>query len=170
MISHGNLMGGPPPLPRNGLNSLRTSSPVLQPSVRRPRATKRGTRQRSWCGSPTEASVRVPVLRPVDDFPRRNGFSRFALTLRRAGQRFDRQNGYLHCNGQEGEYEPRSGCHVRLLMLALLMGSQRLASPPAHDRETNGSGERILRKNFYSPESLDQSQTSYIEVTTQERP
>ena len=104
---------------------------------------------RSWCGSPTEVSVRVPVLRPVDDFPRRNRFSRFALTLWRAGQRFDRQNGHLHCNGHpEDEHEPRSGCHVRLLMPALLMGSQRLPSPPAHDRETNGGGERILRRFF----------------------
>src|SRR5262249_47806027 len=51
---------------------------------------------------------------------------------------------------------------------ALLMGSQRLAWLPAHDRETNGGGERILRKNFYSAESLDQPRTSYIEVTTQE--
>src|SRR5215475_13047679 len=150
----------------------RTQQPSDIETVRSPSGDKaRHVRQRSWCGSPTEASVRVPVLRPVDDFPRRNRFSRFALTLWRAGQRFDRQNGHPHCNGHaEDEYEPRSGCHVRLLMPALLMGSQRLASPPAHDRETNGSGERILRKNFYSPESLDQSQTSYIEVTTQERP
>jgi hypothetical protein len=50
------------------------------------------------------------------------------------------------------------------------MGSQRLASPPAHDRETNGVCERIPRKIFYSAESLGRSQTSYIEVTTQEGP
>src|SRR5262249_7307908 len=47
-------------------------------------------RQRLLWGSPTEASVQVPVLRPVDDFPRRNRLSRFALTLWRAGPRFDR--------------------------------------------------------------------------------
>src|SRR5262249_61177959 len=40
MISHGNLMGGPPPLPGNGLSNLRTSSPVLKPSVRRPSSDK----------------------------------------------------------------------------------------------------------------------------------
>src|SRR5262249_55726985 len=156
MISHGNLMGEHYGVTRphqgNGLNNLRTSSPVLKTSVRGLPATKRGTcaRQRSWCGSPTEASVHVPVLRPVDDFPRRNRLSRFALTLWRAGPRFDRRDGHLHCNGHpDDKCEPRSGCHVRLLMPALLMGSQRLASPSAHDRETNGGGERILRKNFF---------------------
>src|SRR5262249_30317191 len=117
----------------------------------------------------TEASVHVPVLRPVDDFPRRNRLSRFALTLWRAGPRFDRRDGHLHCNGHpKDKCEPRSGCHVRLLMPALLMGLQRLASPSAHDRETNGVAKGFSGKIFYSAESLGQSRTSYIEVTTQE--
>src|SRR5262249_23053430 len=153
MISHGNLMGGhcgvTRPYQGNGLNKLRTSSPVLKTSVRRPSGDKtRHMRPPAFMMRIAyRSSVRVPVLRPVDDFPRRNRFSRFAVTLWRAGQRFDRQDGHLHCNGHpEDECEPRSGCHVRLLMPALLMGSQRLASPPAHDRETNRDGERILRK------------------------
>src|SRR5215475_9925448 len=148
----------------------RTQQPSDIESVRRPSGDKaRHVRQRSWCGSPTEASVHVPVLRPVDDFPRRNRLSRFALALWCAGPWFDRRDGHLHCNGHpEDECERRSGCHVRLLMPALLVGSQRLASLPAHDRETNGGGQRILRKNFYSAESLGQTRTSYIEVTTQE--
>src|SRR5215471_16196333 len=136
----------------NGLNNLRTSSPVLKTSVRRPSSDKaRHIRPPAFMVRiATEASVHVPVLRPVDDFPRRNRLSRFALTLWRAGPRFDRRDGHLHCNGHpEDKCEPRSGCHVRLLMPALLMGSQRLASPSAHDRETNGGGERILRKNFF---------------------
>jgi hypothetical protein len=53
---------------------------------------------------------------------------------------------------------------------AFLVGSQRIRVAACHDPETNGGDERILRKKFYSAESLGRSQTSYIEVTTQERP
>src|SRR5262249_595020 len=155
MISHGNLMDGPQPLPGNGLNTLRTSSPVLKPSVRRPSSDKaRHMRPPAFMvrGSPTKASVRVPVLRPVDDFPRRNRFSRFALTPWRTGQRFDRQNGHLHCNGHpEDDCEPRSGCHVRLLMPALLMelAAIGLAACP-RPRDERGWRKDSQKKNFYS--------------------
>src|SRR5215831_12210480 len=108
----------------NGLNNLRTSSPVLKTSVRRPSSDKaRHIRPPAFMVRiATEASVHVPVLRPVDGRPRRNRLSRFALTLWRAGPRFDRRDGHLHCNGHpEDECEPRSGCHVRLLMPAFLV-------------------------------------------------
>src|SRR5215510_1664308 len=154
----------------NGLNNLRTSSPVLKTSVRRPSSDKaRHMRPPAFMVRiATEASVHVPVLRPVDDFPRRNRLSRFALTLWRAGPRFDRRDGHLHCNGHpEDKCEPRSGCHVRLLMPALLMGSQRLASPSTTERRM-GVAKGFSGKIFYSAESLDQPRTSYIEVTNQE--
>src|SRR5690349_3742129 len=72
----------------------------------------------SWLDRPTLAkpSVNGPVLRPIDDFPCRNWRCRFVVGLRvRPG--LDRQDGHRHRNGHpEAEREPRSGCHVRLLM------------------------------------------------------
>src|SRR5262249_33625620 len=46
--------------------------------------------------------------------------------------------------------------------------SQRLASPSAHDQETNGGGERILRENFLFCRILGPIPDVIYEVTTQE--
>src|SRR5262249_4718816 len=45
-----------------------------------------------------EPSVQIPVLRPVDRFPRRDRRSRIAVGSRGARPRLDRQNGHRHGN------------------------------------------------------------------------
>src|SRR5262249_41065592 len=63
-------------------------------------------------------SKHFPVLRLVDDVPRRNWRRRLALRVSRARPRFDRQDDHYHRKGHpEDECEPRcSGSHVLLLM------------------------------------------------------
>jgi hypothetical protein len=64
------------------------------------------------------SSKHFPVLRLIDDLPRRNGRCRLALRVSRARPRFDRQDDHSHRKGHpEDEREPRcSGSHVLLPM------------------------------------------------------